>query len=311
MTRSVSIDVLKVILALFVIALHSKIFIDFNDILYFFSVNGIFRIAVPVFLVITGYYFYLVTNFGAWLKRVAFLYIIWMFFYGLFYIDFSLSVYALLKNIYFILFGYHHLWYLIGTVFGGILLFYLKDSNVKFQFFLAILFFTLGCIVQYLGNFHLFNSKWDMVLNANPIYRNFLTVCYPFLTFCYLIHKFNLTAKYKKIAPFAVIISLILLYVEVYINYFFISKTDPLDLMFFLMLLCPSLFIFVFNLNIEGQGKKLALFSTALYLIHPLFQNLLKSFNINSIELFLVTVVLSCLASIVLIMLNKKIKVIL
>ncbi|TPT60016.1 polysaccharide polymerase, partial [Acinetobacter baumannii] len=41
------------------------------------------------------------------------------------------------------------------------------------------------------------------------------------------------------------------------------------------------------------------------------FQNLLKSFNINSIELFLVTVVLSCLASIVLIMLNKKIKVIL
>ncbi|EMU27561.1 polysaccharide polymerase, partial [Acinetobacter baumannii ABNIH19] len=79
----------------------------------------------------------------------------------------------------------------------------------------------------------------------------------------------------------------------------------------FLMLLCPSLFIFVFNLNIEGQGKKLALFSTALYLIHPLFQNLLKSFNINSIELFLVTVVLSCLASIVLIMLNKKIKVIL
>ncbi|MBW3010415.1 acyltransferase family protein, partial [Acinetobacter baumannii] len=163
MTRSVSIDVLKVILALFVIALHSKIFIDFNDILYFFSVNGIFRIAVPVFLVITGYYFYLVTNFGAWLKRVAFLYIIWMFFYGLFYIDFSLSVYALLKNIYFILFGYHHLWYLIGTVFGGILLFYLKDSNVKFQFFLAILFFTLGCIVQYLGNFHLFNSKWDIV----------------------------------------------------------------------------------------------------------------------------------------------------
>lgn len=37
MTRSVSIDVLKVILALFVIALHSKIFVDFNDILYFFQ----------------------------------------------------------------------------------------------------------------------------------------------------------------------------------------------------------------------------------------------------------------------------------
>lgn len=308
MSRNLSLDILKIILALSIVALHGKIFLDVNETLYFFTVNGIFRVGVPVFLLITGYYFFSIKSFKRWIVEVTVLYFFWMIFYSFFFVK-RFDSWANTLEIIFL--GYHHLWYLAGLIGGGILLQFFRGLKTIYQTSFAIFFFFLGCFLQYLGNFHVFLPKVDYLLNYYYIYRNFLTVCFPFLMFGYLIHKFNLTAKYKKIAPFAVIISLILLYVEVYINYFFISKTDPLDLMFFLMLLCPSLFIFVFNLNIKGQGKKLALFSTALYLIHPLFQNLLKSFNINSIELFLVTVVLSCLASIILIALNKKIKVIL
>lgn len=308
MARNISLDMLKLFLALAIIALHGKIFLDLNNLLYFFTVNGIFRIGVPVFLLITGYYLFLLKDFKIWFLRLFSLYVCWMIFYSVFYVNYLKS----LGNIFEIFFlGYHHLWYLAGTIGGGGFLYFTKGLNTIVQISLAFFLFILGCFLQYMGNFHLFPKKIDFLLNYYPFYRNSFTVCYPFLMFGFLIHKLNLTAKYKKIAPFAVIISLILLYLEVYINYFFISKKDPLDLMFSLMLLCPFIFIFVFNLNIKGEGKTLALFSTALYLIHPLFQNLLKSFNINSIELFLVTVVLSCLASIVLIMLNKKIKVIL
>lgn len=311
MSRNISLDLLKIFLAFCIIALHGKIFSDASGLLSFFTVNGFFRVGVPIFLIISGYYFFLVKDIRVWLKRVTLLYLIWMVVYSLFYFDFSFSSQAIIKNMFFLIFGYHHLWYLVGTIAGGFLLYIAKSFSTQTQIFSAIGLFVLGCLIQYVGNFHFLPKNFDSILNFYPVYRNFFTVCYPFLMFGFLIHKLNLTAKYKKIAPFAVLLSLILLYIEVYINYFFISKTDPLDLMFSLMLLCPFIFIFVFNLNIKGEGKTLALFSTALYLIHPLFQNLLKSFNINSIELFLVTVVLSCLASIVLIMLNKKIKVIL
>lgn len=308
MSRNISLDILKLFLAFAIIALHGKIFLDLNNLLYFFTVNGIFRIGVPVFLLITGYYFFLLNDFKRWLLRLFFLYAFWMFFYSIFYIDYLKTLGNILEIVFL---GYHHLWYLAGTIGGGILLYFTKGLNTIAQISFAFFLFILGCFLQYIGNFHLFPKKIDLLFNYYSFYRNSFTVCYPFLMFGFLIHKLNLTDKYKKIAPFAVIISLILLYLEVFINYFFISKTDPLDLMFSLMLLCPFIFIFVFNLNIKGEGKMLALFSTALYLIHPLFQNLLKSFNINSIELFFVTVILSCLASIVLIMLNKKIKVIL
>ncbi|UNW09663.1 acyltransferase [Acinetobacter indicus] len=311
MMRNISLDLLKIFLAFCIIALHGKVFSDISGLLSFFTVNGFFRVGVPIFLIITGYYFFLINDIRVWLKRVTLLYLIWMVFYSLFYFEFSFSSQAIIKNMFFLIFGYHHLWYLAGTIAGGWLLYIAKSFSTRTQIFSALGLFTLGCLIQYLGNFHFLPKNFDSILNFYPVYRNFFTVCYPFLMFGFLIHKLNLTTKYKKIAPLAVLISLIILYVEVYINYFFISKTDPLDLMFSLALICPAIFIFVFNLNFQGEGKTLALLSTALYLIHPLFQNLLKPYNISSIEMFFVTVFLSCLASIILIALNKKIKVIL
>ena len=94
-------------------------------------------------------------------------------------------------------------------------------------------------------------------------------------------------------------------------NYNYISKKDPLDLMFSLFLVCPLVFILFLNKHISGNSKNIALFSTALYLIHPLFQNILKYYSLNSSQSFIITVVLSTLASILLILIHKKFKFIL
>lgn len=311
MNRDISIDILKIVLAIFIILLHGKIFFDVSHELSFFTVNGIFRIGVPVFLIITGYYFYLVKDLSKWLKRIFTLYIFWMFFYSFFYFDLTLSINAIVKNFLFFIFGYHHLWYLAGTILGGVLLFYTKNLTAKNQFSLAIILFSLGTCFQYIGNSHCFSPVYDNFFNSYRIYRNFLTVCFPFLMLGFLIHKLKLNEKLRSYLIPLLFLSLFILYVEVYVNYYYISKNDPLDLMFSLFLLCPLVFMFFLNLNIKGTSKKLAIFSTALYLIHPLFQNVLKYYSLNSVNSFIITLILSIVTSIFLIIIHRKFKFIL
>ena len=51
MERNLSIDILKVILAIAVVFLHTRIFYDLSTLLSHVFVQGIFRLAVPIFIV--------------------------------------------------------------------------------------------------------------------------------------------------------------------------------------------------------------------------------------------------------------------
>ncbi|WP_109290758.1 acyltransferase family protein [Acinetobacter baumannii] len=305
MERNISLDILKIVLAFFIIALHGKLFSDVYPELSFYTVNGIFRIGVPVFLIITGFYFYKLKDLGVWLKRVFILYAIWMLVYSFFYFESPTSVAALAKDLFFLVFGYHHLWYLAGTLLGGIVLFFARNLPTKVQLFSALGLFILGVALQYIGNMHYFTGVVDKLLNFYPVHRNFLTVCYPFLMIGFLINKEGLIDKISNTRYF-VPIAVAILYLEVFINFNFISKTEPLDGMFSLMLICPLLFILFSKINVTGSVKTIALFSTALYLIHPLFQNILIPYHVSTIISFGITVVLSLIASYILVMLNKR-----
>ena len=142
-----------------------------------------------------------------------------MVFYSYFYWDFSLSYNSLSKNIYFIIFGYHHLWYLAGIIIGGLLLFLLKDLNAKFSFSFSFSLFFMGTFFQYFGNFHTNLLEFDKLFNSYRFYRNTITVCFPFLTLGFLIHKLQLNEKIRNYLIPLFCLSLILLYVEVFVNY--------------------------------------------------------------------------------------------
>ena len=55
--RNLSLDYMKVLLAFFIIFIHAGLFYDFDESLSYIFVNGVFRIAVPLFFIINGYYF--------------------------------------------------------------------------------------------------------------------------------------------------------------------------------------------------------------------------------------------------------------
>ncbi|HBS7058692.1 TPA: acyltransferase family protein [Klebsiella pneumoniae] len=71
-----SLDTLKLILSVMVVFIHSRIFLDSSLILDAFTSNGFFRVAVPIFFIINGYYLPSdKNNFKKWFFSSLYLYI--------------------------------------------------------------------------------------------------------------------------------------------------------------------------------------------------------------------------------------------
>ncbi|WP_326982843.1 acyltransferase family protein [Chryseobacterium sp. MYb264] len=305
--RSLSIDVLKIILAFFVVFLHMHVLRDTYPSLSYVLVNGLFRMAVPVFLIISGYYFFYideVKRLKKWSLRILLLYIIW----SVVYFQFWKEKDSRVLNI---LFGYHHLWYLIGTFFAGLVLFTLRKSSVKVVITLIVLFFCCGYTIQLLGNIHYFKGSFDKTINLYPTYRNFLFVCFPFLAIGFLIKKLEIDMR-RKPSLFMVLFSVGLVIFEAFFNYsvLHLNQKESIDLLFSLLLACPVLFLYCKNLPAKTDSKILASISTAIYLIHPLWMELILKSPYPSIQqyqniLFAIGLLTS---SLLLVLINRKLK---
>lgn len=155
--RNVSLDLLKLLMAIMVVALHANFLQEYSLLGSYLLVNGLFRVAVPIFLIINGFYFFNVLIQGAqstWLKKVFILYAIWMMFYSCFWFsipEFSFSgIFKLVKDI---VIGYWHLWYVSGMLVAAIIVMLLKHRSTTFLTVAILLTFTLGVAIQYLGNY--------------------------------------------------------------------------------------------------------------------------------------------------------------
>lgn len=298
--RNLSIDILKIILAFFVVFLHMHLLRDSYPELSFVLVNGVFRMAVPTFLIITGYYFYYVDNtdkLKKWLVRTFSLYVIW----SIVYLPFWKEEDTWMN----ILFGYHHLWYLIGTFFSGIILFFIRKKSVSLLVTLILLLSSLGYGMQTLGNLHYFKNETDSIINLFPSYRNFLLVCFPFLTIGYLINRLNLDTKYKpSLITVLAVVGLVVL--ESFLNYKMISPNENIDLLFSLLIACPLVFMYCKNISVMVDTKILASLSTAIYLVHPLLMKwILGRYLPYETIIFIILLLVS---SFILVFLNRKLK---
>ncbi len=303
--RSLSIDLLKILLAFFVVCLHRHVLRDSYPSLSYVLVNGLFRMGVPVFLIISGYFFYFVDDVSRlkkWSVRILLLYIIW-----------SVVYFPLWKEdddyLLNILFGYHHLWYLIGTFFSGLLLFALRNVPSKLLILIILLFFCCGYAIQFLGNSHYFNGEIDAALNVFPSYRNFLFVCFPFLGMGFLIKKLGIDVRHKPSLAL-VLASAGLVVFEAFLNYTVLrlSQKESIDVLFSLLIACPLLFLYCKNITVKTDSKILASISTAIYLLHPLLMHFVyKSTYITSFQNIIFTVIL-ILASLILVLINRKVK---
>ncbi len=316
MQRNAGTDGLKIALAMMVVALHASLFTETAEYLNYLFVNGLLRIAVPTFFIINGFYFYpLIAKrrpFWGWARRLGALYGLWMLIYLPFYwpehLGASRDQIGLLEKF---VFGYHHLWYLVGTLGAGAVLYVLRNRSDRQILGIGAGLFMAGYVIQAISMYappehglsgYLFHSGW--------IFRNFLFFGFPLFSMGYLIakHRLHKAPRRDPQLLFAILGAVILLVLESTAHYYLQPLKDGVDMYLSLLILCPLIFIFFHSRSARLNTDFLSKLSTAIYLTHVLFINILLNagWMEQGTALFVMVMFASTVVSAVLVWSDRK-----
>lgn len=294
--RNVTLDVTKVLMAFMVVGIHTNIFYNINSDVSYFLVEGLFRIAVPFFFIINGFFFDRMKGDNNWIKKLAKIYIIWTVFYSALWVEnisIDLRGYILLLK-YFAL-GYHHLWYLAALL---AILFTLKIVNINNYsirkiFIISIFLYIIAFSLQYIAKFNIIatDSTFYKLTKYDFLYRNFIFLGFPFFLLGVILSKLSLEEKISKSALFIFLaISFLLLLIEVSFNYTKSIKTTGFDVLLSSYILSPAIFLTCLKFPINKNIYIISFLATAIYLIHPLIISV-TDFLLGDTPYFLVLIV--------------------
>ncbi|MBU9848315.1 acyltransferase family protein [Rahnella ecdela] len=308
-------DIFRLVFILMVIAIHAGVFFG-NPLLSFYTVDGFFRVAVPIFFIINGFYFQKnVTDsfkFRKWLTRVVLLFVSWQ----VIYLPLYLPLHDINSNhlaVFFseLIFGYHHLWYIAAMASGGVGLYFLRNQS-RIIFICVGLFFA-GALLQYSRVFIKPDSLYYKVFSQYWIFRNGLFFGFPMMYIGSYLARHNIIQKISvdKI-NLLFILGGILLTAELTFVYICVFKGDSyhIDFILSLLLLCPVIFILLMkDTRVYFKGfntKNLALICSAMYFTHPYVINFLTaSESLPNNEVFMLTIVITFFLSLLLFLFRK------
>jgi hypothetical protein len=301
--RNASVDYLKLALAVMVVGLHTSMFSRVDPLLVWLTREGLFRLAVPCFLIVNGFYFSRSSRPHAWMGRVLWLYTFWMIVYfPAWLIDSSTG-----GKLTALFFGYFHLWYLPATLVAAGILLLLKRLTLKTIALAGILVFAVAIAVSYAGQFHV-NDKdpvWKLV-HHDRFLRNGLLFGFPFFAMGYLIDRFNVIAKADiKLCIWLLAGALMLLMVEAYFARVTAPSRTSMEMPASLVIATPLLFIVAARLSLPGPGKFISKFASGIYFSHVGFFLIFHSLQFSGLPLFFLTLISSMLASSMLIAVTR------
>ena len=295
MQRALEIDLFKYLLACMVIGLHCQFLAEFNARLSYLLVNGVFRIAVPCFFVLSGY-FYNSSHFTSTLRRITLIYIIWMLIYLPFWaFDLPYDMRPAVPLWQDILYGYYHLWFLIALLLGLGLYHIIYHLAPKLVIPCLILSASAGLVLQYGHNYGILHI-------AIPYYCNALCFAYPFIALGALLrtHMIRFLPYTMIVIPFACAGLLL----EASINYesLFVQRDvrRPFDVLISLYLLCPALCAAIIHRAHRPTSGIIGRISLYVYLIHPLvIIGIWQVATLSATPLALLAITISTLLSII------------
>lgn len=301
MQRSISLDILKILLCVMVISAHLYPLFEKDSIAGWFIVNGYTRILVPCFLIINGYF--LVNKIedkkavSKYLTHLLLVYIVWSTFYSYSYITWE----SKLNIAIFWLTGYHHLWYLPALLVGVVILYFFKRWNIKDRYLLiiAVILYPIG-------------HQINLAKLSEPLSRNGLFYGYTFITIGYLIKKYNVASYFKT---WHLVLSLIVAFLLVTLEASIYYDLD-LEMNLFLssFILAPSAImlclIHPLYVNKSTFTEYLSYIPTGVYYVHLFYVYKFYSVDYNIYNLPIIFLV-SVLTVIPLVFINKRVKYIL
>ena len=297
--KNLSLDKIKLIASLCIIAIHTYPLMSLNANIDFLISRVLFRVAVPLFLMITGYFILkeslknknILKEFT---KKILKIYLLSILIYlpiNLYISAFkNLTVLEIIKE--FLITGtFYHLWYFPALILGlWLTYFIIKNTKEKYASIIFVVLYTLGLLGDsYYGainDIKIIESFYNVIFTIFEYSRNGLFYVPIFLYLGYLTNKNNLKIEKKKNVILIAICTLLLLIEGYILHYFAVQQHDSMYIM-----LIP-LMVLLFNAVINNKGKEnkiLRSLSTTVYIIHPVFIILIiKLGEILNIEKYIV-----------------------
>lgn len=312
-------DALKVALSCMVAIGHSGLFGGSVTQLGYSINSGLFRITVPVFFLISGYYIYhsLQRNPGSikiWARRAAMLYAFWMIVYLPFYVtaDTFDGFKGLVTFIKYWVVGFFHLWYVISMIGGGILIYLLRNQSNRTLIFLTVVLYLTGATLQYIRAYYEIPIPLLQHINANDyVGRNFLFVAFPLMTIGFLMARNRIEEKVTTgQVLFLLIFGCAAVLGEATLNYHLQEgavRRLSFDCMLSIIIAAPALFLLPLRHVIAGRSQIPAKVSAAIYYIHPFILLTLMAFGREeSTSTAMIVLLLSLPASALLIIASRR-----
>lgn len=302
MGRNLALDRAKLAMALMVVAVHGRFLNEISPELSWQLVNGLFRIAVPGFLLINGHFFHdalAAGRAGRWMGRVLRLYLCW---FGLY-----LALWQVLPDsapaqlLPALLLGPEHLWYLPGSLCGAALLWALR-ARPRWMAGLAILAWALGVALEYAGDFGLLQG----VLAADAAHRNGLLLGFPMMALGYLLRRAK-PAVPGAVALAAGLAGLLVMQLEAALMPLHDGYAASVDNFIGAPLAVAGLFLALARLPGTGpRGAQLSRLATGVYLSHLGIMEALRLTALHSTPLTLLTALLALTAAAGLVALDRR-----
>ena len=298
--RSLSLDILKIILSFFVVVGHLQPLFG-GDILEGWLIsNGICRVLVPCFFMISGFFIFSKIDdmkaVGKYLFQLAVVYLVWSLFYLYFYYE-GTPLYTIAGRF---LFGYFHLWYL-PALFTGLIFLILARKFIKSD----AMIITLILLIYLTG--HILDPTREMAFH----YRNGFFIGFPFLAFGYYIRKYNLKDLFSTTQVILImVISLMTLLLETAL--YFDDGMKFSDMYLSALILCPATIILCLKHPFKVKSTLVTEYfsdlPSGIYYIHLFFVFKMYSVNYNIFNAPIIFLT-AALATIPLIFINRRLPI--
>lgn len=280
MFKKLNLDSCRLIAAFLIITIHTSIFSSISTEFDFFFTRILSRIAVPLFLMITGYFIVpkalkdrrTLIDYSIKIAKMYFFAILVYIPLNIYQGSFSsLSFIELLKSI-FIDGTVYHLWYFPALLFGiWLVYFLLKKVNIKIVIFLVLMLFFIGLLGD--SYYQLVESNpflfpiYEFIFSVSSYTRNGLFYVPVFLVLGYVLRSRKISLK-KSVALGLLIFSFLLLTVEGFVlHYLNFQRHDSM----YMMLLPVMFYLFYLIKEVKTTSRYKRNIATTIYIFHPWF----------------------------------------